>query len=126
MQKLSRRKIAQYVVDQYMSGATLKALLSEVAAYLIDTKRTREAELIVRAVEDELETRGTVVASVVSARDLTAAMRREITTMIDAKNVELRETVDPSVLGGVRIETPSGLLDATTKRKITLLKDAKV
>ena len=51
-QKISRRKLASYVVDRFESGAPLATLLKEVAAYLVDSKRTREADLLVRTIED--------------------------------------------------------------------------
>lgn len=126
MQKLSRRKLAAYIADQYDKGVPLQRSMRELAAYLVETGRTREAQLIVRAIEDELEARGTVVVTVTSARALSAAMRREIAALIGAKKLELRETVDPDVIGGVRVETPSALLDATIQRKLTLLHGAKV
>ena len=57
-QKISRRKLASYVVDRFESGAPLATLLKEVAAYLADSKRTREADLLVRTIEDVFAERG--------------------------------------------------------------------
>ena len=68
--KISRRKLALYVADAVEAKQKLGSVLAEVAAYLVETKRTREAELLVRAVEDELAVRGVVIAHVVTARPL--------------------------------------------------------
>ncbi len=125
-QKISRRKLAMYIVDSLEKGASLSALLRELAAYLVLTKRTREAELVVRAVEDTLAERGSVIARVTTAHPLDATLRREIEQLVDAKTVHLYEIVDPEVIGGVRIETPGAFLDATLKRKLLALRQAKL
>lgn len=54
MQKLSRRKLALYVVEASKDGVVPASVMQEIAAYLVDTRRTREAVLVARAIEDEL------------------------------------------------------------------------
>lgn len=123
--KLSRRKIARYAADATTNGKVPEAVVREVAAYLLESRRERELELIVRAIEDELEQRGIVVATVTSARPIDDTLRGELARHIDGKDVRLREVVDPNVIGGVRLQTPSRQLDATIKHKLTLLRGAK-
>ena len=65
--RLSRRKLAIYIVDKLEKGEQPSQALKEVAAYLIGSRRTREIDLMVRDVEDELALRGIVVADVMSA-----------------------------------------------------------
>lgn len=125
-QKISRRKLAGYVVDRFESGASLGVLLQEVAAYLVDSKRTREADLVVRAIEDVFAERGLVVARVTTAHPLTDTLRREISELVGGDNVHLDEIVDSTVIGGVRIDTPGKSLDATIKRKLLALRQAKM
>lgn len=124
--KLPRRKIADYVAEQYEAGARLADLLDQVAAYLAVEGRLREADLVVRAIEDALAARGIVVASIASAHTLTDAERSAIIKLIDAPRVELRETIEPELLGGVRIETPGRRLDATIQNKLIALRGAKL
>ena len=124
--KISRRKLALYVADAIEAKQRLGAILAEVAAYLVDSKRTREAELLVRAIEDELAARGIVIAHVVTARPLAKELEQAITKMIDAREIHLDAEVDPSIIGGVRVETPGKLLDATIKRKLLALHQAKI
>ena len=124
--KISRRKLALYVADAVEVKQKLGSVLAEVAAYLVETKRTREAELLVRAIEDELAARGIVIAHVVTARPLAKELEQAITTLIDAREIHLDSEVDPSVIGGVRVETPGKLLDATIKRKLLALHQAKI
>lgn len=123
--KISRRKLAQYAVDAHVSG-NLSAALQEIAAYLVESRRLRETEPVVRAIEDELAARGTVVARVATARPLTSELQAAIKQLVDAQEILIVESVDPELVGGVRIETPGKLLDATIKRKLLALRQAKV
>ncbi len=124
--KISRRKLAQYVVEQTERKVPLAAVLRELAAYLIDTNRIREVELMIRAIEDAYAERGIVLAHVTTATELTAALRNDIERMIGARQVTIESIVDPRVIGGVRIETPGAVLDATLQRKLLALGQAKV
>lgn len=124
--KLSRRKIAKYVADRTDSATSLADALKHVAAYLVETRRVRELTLVVRAIEDELAARGTVIATVTTARPLDATLRKSVETLIDAKKLSIRENVDPVVIGGVRIETPGSKLDATIQTKLLALSRAKL
>lgn len=124
--KISRRKLAQYVVEQTERKVSLAAVLRELAAYLIDTNRIREVELMIRAIEDAYAERGIVLAHVTTATELTAALRSDIERMIGARQVTIESIVDPGVIGGVRIETPGAVLDATLQRKLLALGQAKV
>lgn len=121
---LSRRKIAHYVVNAIESKSSREAL-REVAAYLVQSRRTRELDLIVRSIEDELQARGVVVARVASAYELSAELKRSLTKLIDAKELHLVESIDPTLIGGVAIQLPDGRIDTTLKRKLMALDAAK-
>ena len=123
--KISRRKLAQYAVDAHANGK-LTAALQEIVAYLIESRRLRETDLVVRAIEDELAARGTIVARVATARPLTVELEAAIKRIVGAKEISISNTVDPELIGGVRIETPGKLLDATVKRKLLALRQAKM
>lgn len=120
--RLSRRKIAAYVADKLTTGTSVRETIKEVAAYLVDTRRTREAELLVRDIEDALVSHGIVVADVTSAHPLSSQLRGEIATLVGGKSLQLRETIDPNVLGGVRVNIPGKQFDGTIQRKLSALK----
>lgn len=120
--RISRRKLAAYAAEQLVSGKKAGAVVKEVAAFLIDTKRTREAELLVRDIEAALAERGVVIADITSAFPLSDAVKADVKKLIGSGELVLREIVDPSVLGGIRLATPGKRLDATLKRKIQALK----
>ena len=120
--RLSRRKIAAYVADKLTTGTSVRETIKEVAAYLVDTRRTREAELLVRDIEDALVSHGIVVADVTSAHPLSSQLRGEIAALVGGKSLQLRETIDPNVLGGVRVNIPGKQFDGTIQRKLSALK----
>jgi F-type H+-transporting ATPase subunit delta len=121
--RLSRRKIAIFVTDKILAGNhQAQQVLRELAAYLVTERRTRELDLIVRDIEAMLAAKGTVVADVASARPLNAAVRSEITAMLGAKSVQLRATIDETLLGGVRIDTPGKRFDGTIRHKLNALR----
>ncbi len=122
---ISRRKIASYVADQYMAGTSMGTLLKEVAAYLLETKQTRSAEVMVRDIEEALERRGVLIARVTTARGMTEDLKSQLSSWLGADDIHLAETTDKSVLGGVLVETPSRRLDATITQRIRTLQQAK-
>jgi F-type H+-transporting ATPase subunit delta len=124
-ERLSRRKIAKYVADNVSKGVAADEVISEVAAYLIDSRRTRELALVVRAIEDELADRGEVIANVTTARTLDDSLKKSVESLVRAKTIHLRESIDESVIGGVKIDLPGATLDATIKRKLLALRQAK-
>ena len=120
--RIARRRLAHYIVDKLENGVTIHDALKELAAYLSESRRTREYELIVRDIEEELAARGTVVADVTSAHPLSDSLRREVEKTIGAKRVQFREVIDKSVLGGIRIDIPGQRYDGTIRHKLNALK----
>jgi F-type H+-transporting ATPase subunit delta len=126
--RLSRRVIALHI-----AGRLLKAddtVLAELAAFLIDTRRTGEVELIVRDIEHALAEAGVVLADVAAARELTSTLQKSIVAYITseqgATEVHLRTSVDETLLGGVRISVPGAERDMTLRRQLTKLQALKV
>lgn len=122
--KISRTKIARYTVDQLLAGST--SVLREVAAFLVDGGRVRETDLVLRSLYDELESRGVVLADVTTATDIEADIEAAIADLTNASQLTVRQQVNPSVIGGIRIQTPSKILDATVARRIAKLRERKI
>lgn len=123
--KLPRRKIAEYAAERIVAGDSTSSVLEQVGAYLLEVGRVREQRLVVRAIEDALAAHGVVVGNVTSARPLDAVQRAEVEKLVGGQQVHLREIIDPTVIGGVLVETPGAKLDATLQRKILALGQAK-
>jgi F0F1-type ATP synthase delta subunit len=121
--RLSRRKIAVFVTNKILAGNhQAHEVMRELAAYLVTERRTRELDLIVRDIEEMLADSGVIVADVASARPLSDAMKAEVTVMLGATSVQLRESVDEALLGGIRIDTPGKRFDGTIRHKLTALR----
>lgn len=128
MAKLSRRAIAQFVAPELRDGDVKRRnkVVLQLAAYLVDTRRTKELPLVVRDIEYYLSEAGSVSGVVTTAFDLTAETKKAIEKYVKqqtgTKDVTLDHFVDPAVLGGIKVTIPGHQLDATVKRNLTILK----
>ncbi len=122
---LSRQKIAIYAAEQLMAGN--HHVIKEVAAYLIETKTTDQADLIIRDIELYLSRTGHLLAHVGSVHELSEATRKNITVLLQnetgAKKVDLTEYRDESLIGGVKIDIPGKQLDTSINRTLSTLKN---
>jgi len=123
---LSRRRIASYISEQLIASGETTKIVNQLAAFLIDSRRTKELEVIIRDIEFELQKRGVVLAEITSATKLSEATQKVITEFIqsqtNAREIFLRQFVDPEVLGGVKIDLPGSQLDSTILRRLTTLR----
>jgi len=126
MAKLSRRAIATYVAEQLTSKTDSKQVILQLAAFLVDTRRTKELSLIVRDIQFYLSEAGSVSGVVTTATELTAETKKAIEKYIKeqtgATTVALDSLIDPSVIGGVKVSIPGRELDATVSRSLTVLR----
>ncbi len=124
--KLSRRALATYVADALMNGTGRAKVVKQLAGYLIDTRRTKELDLIVRDVNAILADHGVVNATLTSAFELeaatTTAIERLIVAHTKASKVSLNKVIEPNVLGGLKISLPDSELDQTVLHQLTILK----
>lgn len=124
--RISRRLLARHLGEQLLAGTSQKEVATSLAAYLIDSRRTKEITLIIDDITAYLAENGVVVASVTSAFDLADSTKQALKALVeqatDAKKIELEEMVDPSVLGGVKLALPGRELDATIARKLSQLR----
>ena len=123
----SRRRLAAYVAEQIAAGAEVSAVLRQVAAYLIDTRATRDVDVVAATIEE--------VAEVTTAHELSVALQKQLKTEVTAlaeqngtapvRSVQFRQVVDPSVIGGVKIALPGQHYDGTIQHKLTALAGTK-
>ncbi|MEO6110051.1 MAG: F0F1 ATP synthase subunit delta [Candidatus Saccharimonadales bacterium] len=123
--KISRRSLSLYVADN-MAKDSRNKVIKQLAAYLVETRRTKELELIVRDVNYFLSQNGIISATVISAFDLSAETKKAITAFImkktKAMTVTVDTAVDPSVIGGVKINLPGYEFDQTIAHQLTVFK----
>ena len=107
--KISRLKIAAALADKIDLGKTSQADLSrEIAAYLLDARRTSELDSVMRDLMQARADRGIVEVTAVTAHPITPAVRADIEKNIrthfpTAKTVIVSESHDDDVVGGVRL-----------------------
>ncbi len=124
---ISQRRLAAYVAGQLLASGDKKRLIKELAAYLIETGHVRDLNQVVAAIEEALASRGAVVATVTTARPLSPENKQAIVKQFTPTGAKLyiREQIDPSVIGGFKIELPGSQFDGTVIHKLTTLKGIK-
>lgn len=128
MTKLTRRELAEYVAVQLKAGNS--RVIEELAAYLVESRRTREAGLVIRDIESALARHGIIVAHVASAHALDASTRSSVEGLLrqafSAESLHLEERVEPGLLGGVTVSAADKELDASARRRLQQLRSVKV
>ncbi len=122
--RLSRRALATFVAKELLAGND--QVIDWLAALLIEERREREADLLVRDIESILADSGQMIVQVDTARPLDAATKQEIESMFDQHEVHIKETVRPELIGGVKITTPTQSLDRTIAKKLEMLRTAEI
>lgn len=131
MQKISRRKIAEYVAGELQSGKVSKNLAQQLAAYLVAEKQSHQVDLLVSDIEAALDSQyGVSSARITTARPLTADLRKAITDFVkkseNAKSVVIaEESTDADLIGGVTIQTPQGFFDSSVRYQLQQLQALK-
>lgn len=126
MAKISRRKLADHIAAQITAGSDRSHVMRELGAYLMDTRRLHETELIVRDIEIALLGKGIAIVTTTAARSLTDEAKQTITEFVKSqydglKTVVVRETIDETVIGGVNIKLPDAQFDGTVRTKLEKL-----
>ncbi|NTW61577.1 hypothetical protein HGB24_02740 [Candidatus Saccharibacteria bacterium] len=124
--RLSRRNLASYYAEALVNGTSSKNLARELAAYLIEAKRTKELPLIIDDIEHQLACRGSLSARLTSAHALNEASRRSVIDLLrhktGASDINIKESIDENLLGGLKIEFIGNELDMTISRQLSKLK----
>ena len=122
--RLSRRALATFVAKELLAGND--QIIDWLAALLIEERREREADLLVRDIESILADSGQMIVQVDTAHPLDVATKKEIESIFDQHEVHIKETVRPELIGGVKITTPTQSLDRTIAKKLEMLRTAEI
>lgn len=118
---LSRRRVTDYVARQIMEGSPVDAAMQSLAAYLITTKQTGQADRYVADLESALARHGRTVVDVTTARPIDETLRERIASLVGGA-ADIREHVDPELIGGIIIKTPESVLDASVRTQLRELR----
>lgn len=125
--KQSRSKVAGHIAKTTLAKGSSKQLAKEVAAYLLNEKRSSELDSLMRDVQASWAEAGVVEAIASSAHPLDAVTKKQILSEVqrvypEAKKIVITEQHDPEVIGGVRIQLPNKQLDLTVEAKLNQFK----
>ena len=126
--KLSRRIVAKTIAGGLLADpSSTPKWIAMAAAYLIDGKQINKADQLVQDVAREIYLQsGTLLATVTSAHELSAELRRQIAASIanktGAKEVKFDATVDQSLLTGYVARTPDYEINTTAQYRLKQLK----
>jgi F0F1-type ATP synthase delta subunit len=125
--KQSRVKLARVVADKTLKSGLNKRFSKEIAAYLLAEGRTGELDSILRDVQADWAEAGHVEVIAASAYPLSEASKKDIEREVkkiypQAKSIGVRETLDPEIIGGVRLSLVNRQLDLSVEAKLNKFK----
>jgi F-type H+-transporting ATPase subunit delta len=122
---VSRTKAAEYLANQLISGNREEAIAS-VAYLLKDNGKINELPYLIKDATNYLAiNNGYYFVVVTTAKPLGGDQQMQISDSIKQKyeinEIETLFLVDESLIGGIKIEFPNGVLDASVRGKLNKL-----
>lgn len=120
---MTRRMLAKKIAPLFLEGHN--DLAQQLAAYLVEEARTDEAELLMNDIALEIERLGHSEVQLTSAHETTTSVKNELEDIIKsitgAKTININETIDQSLIGGVIATTPSTEIDLSVRKQLKTL-----
>lgn len=114
----SRTAVAEYLASHLENGRS--EAVQNVAAFLAAHKKQHQARYLTTEVARLLAEKNYLYARIITARPLSEDAYDQIEVFLrsqtNCSELELELQVDPDVLGGMRVETPTSVMDATTQK----------
>lgn len=129
MSAITNRQLAEVVLQNLEQGHAKDVVVQQLAAYLVQQRRTKDADAIMRIVLEQRTTRlGKVELQVTTAHELSDALAQEIKDIFvnEGSDISINHVKDSSVIGGVLVELPGKRLDLTVRRRLQRLKETGV
>lgn len=124
MAKISTKALARYAADQIAAGASSKTLANQIAALLVQERRSRDVGTFGRMLESELAARGTTQVVITSAAQVDKIIKERLAEVLGAKKALFYEVIDPLVIGGVQASTLDAQVDLTIAGQLKAFKQA--
>lgn len=120
--KVSRTDIALAIL-KLSATHTPKRLSRAVASFIVQERRTKELEQIMREVTRLRELHeGVVEINLTSAFPLNEVAKQKIKKILNVDKAVFNEKINKDSIGGVRVETNDTLLDLTVRGRLNRLK----
>ncbi|CAN5390819.1 hypothetical protein BH10PAT3_BH10PAT3_2100 [soil metagenome] len=122
-----RLDLAEVIAERTLHLHDKKKLEQAIAAYLLEHNDAYELDSLIRDVLVYRAAHGYVEATIISAYPLATQVHSDVLAVIkteypDAKSIVLNQKIDPSVVGGLRIEMAGEELDLTVQAKLNKFK----
>jgi F0F1-type ATP synthase delta subunit len=122
-----RKQLASVIAAKTLDGSFGSADVTSLAAYLLDEGRTGELSSLLRDVQKDWADRGIVEVVAYSAHELSAAVKTDLEAEVrkifpHAARIIVTSKLDPSLIGGVRLEFTDHRLDLSTRGKLQKFK----
>lgn len=113
------------LIDALLSGRAHEATTLIVSSVVRQPRERRVRSLLQAAMKTVAEQRGRTVATVVSAVSLSEAQSERLASALTAKYgtpVSVNTVVDPSVVGGLRVQVADDVIDASVSSRLADLR----
>ncbi|HEV2402824.1 MAG TPA: F0F1 ATP synthase subunit delta [Candidatus Saccharimonadales bacterium] len=125
--KVARKKIADFVARESLSHGFGKAQARELAAYLLEERRTTELASLLRDIQESWAAAGYAEVLVHAAHPLNRTTRQDVTLEVHrvyphAERVTITEVGDASLVGGLRLDFAQAQLDLSVQSELNRFK----
>lgn len=121
------RELKQKVVETLAARMDLAPAVRNFVHVLVDHRRMEMLREIQRAFHEELNSRlGIAEAEVISARELSAGEKKQLTAALErrtGKKIEARFRGDESLVGGIVVRVGSTVYDGSVREQLTRLRE---
>jgi F0F1-type ATP synthase delta subunit len=122
MGKITHNELAMYAVNQLEAGVSAPALAQQLAAYLLDERRSREMPVVMRAIDEELARRGSDQVTITSAHEVSEETKKQLAALLGVKHPQYTVIIEPSVIGGVKARSGETEIDLTVRGRLNRFK----
>jgi F0F1-type ATP synthase delta subunit len=124
---IAHKDLVKILAEKTMHISDSSKLAGSIAAYLNMEHKTQSLSSLVRDIMQYRLEHGLVEAVAISAHELPPLVINDIKSLLKdrfphAKSFSVDCRIDPSVIGGIRIDLPKETLDISVKSKLNLFK----
>lgn len=122
MSRIGIKQLSEYAVNQLEAGTDSSLVARKLACFLLAERRSSDAPLLFRAIEKELDERGSTQVTITSAHEISEQTKKQLAQMLNAKNPVFDSIIDPGVIGGVKAVAGENQVDLTVRNRLNKFK----
>jgi F-type H+-transporting ATPase subunit delta len=113
------------LIETLLRGRASEATILIVSSLVQQPRERRVRQLLSQAMDFVADQRGSIVATVVTAAPLNTAQSERLSAVLTqryGKKVGLNAVIDPSVVGGLRVQIADDVIDASVAARLSDLR----